>query len=87
MLAFKIDNFNDGRFFSLARLLRERFHYTGEICAFGNIILDQLFYMKQCGFNGFIIPNCGDTSRLGSYFSTFSENYQAVVGRKPAFDR
>ncbi len=46
-------SFRDGRAYSQARLLRERYGYAGEIRARGDILRDQLFYMARCGFDAF----------------------------------
>ena len=53
VIAINFPKFVDGRGFSLARLLRERFGYIGEIRAVGQFIRDQLFMMQRCGFNAF----------------------------------
>ena len=45
--------FKDGRGYSYARLLRERFGYTGELRAVGNVLRDQLSLMWRCGFDSF----------------------------------
>lgn len=41
--------FNDGRAFSQARLLRERYGYRGEIRATGHVIQDQFLFLQRCG--------------------------------------
>ena len=53
IIAIEFEKFNDGRGFSLARLLRERYGYSGEIRAIGTFLRDQLYYMHRCGFNAF----------------------------------
>ena len=53
LIAIEFTKFNDGRGFTLARLLRERYDYQGEIRAVGTFLRDQLYYMKRCGFNAF----------------------------------
>ncbi len=45
--------FADGRGFTYARLLRERYNFTGELRALGNFIPDQLGYLLRVGFNSF----------------------------------
>ncbi len=45
--------FGDGRAYSQARLLRERFGYTGEIRARGDVLRDQILFMTRCGFDAF----------------------------------
>jgi phosphoadenosine phosphosulfate reductase len=41
--------FHDGRSYSAARLLRERFHYQGELRAAGDVLSDQIPLMRRCG--------------------------------------
>jgi uncharacterized protein (DUF934 family) len=53
LIAIVIAKFGDGRHFSLARLLRERHHFTGELRAIGNVLPDQLFFMRRCGYSSF----------------------------------
>ncbi|RLA21903.1 MAG: oxidoreductase [Gammaproteobacteria bacterium] len=45
--------YTDGRNFSLARILRKRFHFSGELRASGDILADQLFYLKRVGVDSF----------------------------------
>jgi len=45
--------FADGRGFSTARLLRERYGYTGEIRALGYFLVEQVCYLRRCGVNAF----------------------------------
>lgn len=45
--------FRDGRSFSTAALLRERFTWTGEIRAIGDVLIDQLLQGAHCGFDAF----------------------------------
>ncbi len=44
--------FRDGRGYSSARILREA-GYTGEIRASGDVLVDQLLFMRRCGFDSF----------------------------------
>ena len=46
-------SFTDGRAFSQARLLRERYGFAGEIRARGEILRDQIFFMTRCGIDAF----------------------------------
>ncbi|SNX29125.1 Uncharacterized conserved protein, DUF934 family [Polynucleobacter meluiroseus] len=45
--------FRDGRSFSTAALLRERFAWAGEIRAIGDVLVDQLLQGARCGFDAF----------------------------------
>jgi uncharacterized protein (DUF934 family) len=48
--------FRDGRAFSLARMLRERFDYKGEIRAAGHFLYDQITFMHRVGIDAFEVP-------------------------------
>lgn len=75
--------FTDGRGYSSAALLRERFNYQGELIAVGDVLLDQLFYMQRCGFSHFLLREDQNLSHLEFYLQTFSHNYQADSLNKP----
>ncbi len=55
LIAIDFPKFTDGRGYSIARLLRERYGYAGQIRAVGDVLIDQLFYMSRCGFNAFLL--------------------------------
>ena len=69
----------DGRAFSLARLLRERFGYTGEIRAHGNFIRDQVYFLTRVGINAFEPVEGTDLEKLLPALKDFSVNYQAAA--------
>ena len=47
--------FRDGRSFSTAALLRNRFAWTGEIRAIGDVLIDQLLQGARVGFDSFAL--------------------------------
>ena len=51
VIALAFPRFNDGRAFSTARLLRERYGFRGELRAVGEVLLDQVQMMERCGFD------------------------------------
>ena len=53
MIAVTIPKYADGRAFSIARLLRERDGYQGEIRAVGDYIIDQVPFMRRVGIDAF----------------------------------
>src|SRR5579883_2764531 len=57
LVALEFPKFADGRAFSLAQLLRERYGFTGELRAIGDVLLDELALMLRCGFDSFEITN------------------------------
>jgi uncharacterized protein (DUF934 family) len=80
--------FGDGRGFSIARLLRERYGYRGELRAVGQVGLDHLHYMEQCGFDAFELSDGEDPEEALAAFDVFTEGYQTSVLRQaPLFRR
>jgi uncharacterized protein (DUF934 family) len=80
--------FGDGRGFSIARLLRERYGYKGELRAVGHVVRDHLLYMESCGFDAFELKDGEDAQEALCGFSDFSDSYQASVARPiPLFRR
>ena len=82
------DSFVDGRGYTLARLLRERHGYRGELRAIGDVLRDQLYYLSRCGFDAFAMRADQVPQQALSAFDEFSEAYQASVERpEPLFRR
>ena len=80
--------FGDGRGFSIARLLRERYGYKGELRAVGQVARDHLLYMESCGFDAFLLREGEDAAQALAGFDDFSEAYQTSVARPlPLFRR
>jgi uncharacterized protein (DUF934 family) len=80
--------FGDGRGFSIARLLRERYGYKGELRAVGEVARDHLYYMEQCGFDAFLLRDGEDVEEALAAFDDFSEAYQASAAQPvPLFRR
>jgi uncharacterized protein (DUF934 family) len=81
-------SFTDGRGYSIARLLRERFGYRGELRAVGEVQRDQLFNLARCGFDAFVLKKDDDAADALAALNDFSEVYQASVERPlPLFRR
>ena len=53
VIALEFPTFMDGRAYSTARLLRERYGFAGELRAVGNVLRDQYLFMHRCGFDAF----------------------------------
>ena len=88
VIAVNFPKFQDGRGFSIARLLRERYGYRGELRAIGHITRDHLYYMEGCGFDAFELREGEDAGEALAAFGAFSEAYQASVTRPlPLFRR
>jgi uncharacterized protein (DUF934 family) len=88
VIAVRFASFTDGRGYSIARLLRERHGYRGELRAIGDVLRDQLYYLSRCGFDAFALRADQNPEQALSAFDDFSEAYQASVERPiPLFRR
>ncbi|HSG62758.1 MAG TPA: DUF934 domain-containing protein, partial [Pseudomonadales bacterium] len=79
VVAINFPVFSDGRGYSYARELREQLGFQGEIRAVGDVLIDQLFAMRRCGFDAFILRKAADIDHANSYLSTFTFPYQGAV--------
>jgi uncharacterized protein (DUF934 family) len=80
LVACRFSGPSEGRGYTQARLLRERYDFQGELRAVGYVRIDQLFFLARCGFNSFELAENDLTGALTA-FSTFTAAYQ------PANDR
>ena len=88
VIGVNFPKFADGRGYSTARLLRERFAYNGEIRALGDVLQDQLFLLRRCGFDAFAVRQDKDIEAALAGLNAFSESYQAAVDQpQPLFRR
>jgi uncharacterized protein (DUF934 family) len=88
LVAVNFPKFGDGRGYSHARLLRERYAFTGEVRAIGEVLADQLFYMQRVGFDAFQLVDGKDVNAAIRAFEDFSVTYQADAHEKrPLFRR
>jgi uncharacterized protein (DUF934 family) len=88
VIAINFPKFVDGRGFSVARLLRDRFGFKGELRAVGQIIRDQLFLLKRCGFNAFEFDSEIDLDEAANSLADFSDAYQVAADQsEPLFKR
>ncbi len=67
--------FGDGRGYSSARILREA-GYEGELRAVGDVLVDQLAYMRRCGFDAFEPDQQLDKDDVQAAFDRWPEVYQ-----------
>jgi uncharacterized protein (DUF934 family) len=87
VVALVFPKFRDGRHYSAARLLRERFSYTGEVRAAGDVLLEQARFMVRCGFDAFIPADGSTPEAWASAVSRYRHVYQrATDDLVPAFE-
>ena len=79
MIAIDFPSFRDGRGYSIAKLLRTRYGWNGELRAIGDVLRDQLNYMRRCGFDAFAVRADKDIEDALKSFGFYSVTYQAGV--------
>lgn len=79
LVAIEFPGFKDGRGYTAARLLRERFGFKGQLRAVGDVLRDQLFYMRRCGFDAYELKAGKDIQGAVAAFRDFSVTYQGAV--------
>ncbi len=76
LIGLEFPAFTDGRSFSQARILRNRYHYKNEIRAMGNFMPDQVFYLSRVGVNAFQLKNTPDLDAALATMTDFTVKYQ-----------
>ncbi len=87
LIAVHFPAFTDGRGYSTARLLRQRYGFAGELRAIGDVLRDQLHELARCGFDSFALRQDQDPAEALRAFDDFSESYQAGADRGALFER
>ena len=86
LVALEFPKFRDGRAFSSAMLLRERYGYVGEVRAVGEVLREQANFMLRCGFNAFEPADGATPADFDKAAHLFRHVYQAAADdRAPAF--
>ena len=81
LIALDFPVFTDGRSYSHARLLRERYGYTGELRAVGDVLRDQLFFMQRCGIDSYQVREDKNIEDALNAFTELSVKYQTAADR------
>lgn len=88
LIAIEFPKFTDGRGYTVARMLRDRHGFTGELRAVGWVLRDNLFYMERCGFDAFELRPGKPLESALEAFGEFSATYQAATDeRRPIYRR
>jgi uncharacterized protein (DUF934 family) len=76
LIVVEFPKIGEGRGYSQARLLRQRYGYAGELRARGALKRDQLFFLARCGFDSFDLDPAEDLQAALGSFGAFSVAYQ-----------
>ena len=88
LIAIDFPVFNDGRGYSTAAVLRSRYRYRGDLRAIGDVLIDQLFFLRRVGFTSFALRADQDRGKAVTALRTFSDAYQGAIDAPlPAFRR
>ena len=83
VVALEFPKFRDGRAYSYARLLRERYGFKGELRAVGDVLLEQLFFMIRVGFDAFELSSADPLRDYQTALADFSVWYQPTGDGRP----
>jgi uncharacterized protein (DUF934 family) len=85
LIEIAFPKFRDGRGYSSARILREA-GYTGELRAEGDVLVDQIGFMRRCGFDSFAPARPLDMAAVERALTRFEHVYQpAADGAVPVW--
>ena len=89
LIAVNFPKFVDGRGYSTAALLRQRYGYTGELRAVGDVLHDQLFFMRRVGFDSYALKDGKNLPyAIEAAFKPFGDAYQGATDQaQPHFRR
>jgi len=76
LIALVFPSFRDGRAYSQARLLRERYFFRGELRATGQVLRDQFVFMLRAGFDAFDVKKQADAEAYAQTVKRYSVFYQ-----------
>jgi uncharacterized protein (DUF934 family) len=82
LIEIAFPKFRDGRGYSSARILREA-GYEGELRAAGDVLVDQIPFMRRCGFDAFAPEASIDEAALDRALKRYGEVYQKAADGLP----
>lgn len=86
VVALAFPKFGDGRAYTSAKILRERYDYKGEIRAVGDVLREQAGFMVRVGFDAFEPADGSTVEDLQRAVHRFRHVYQRSADRRaPAF--
>lgn len=82
LVVLDIPRYGDGRLYSIARLLRDRHGYTGEIRAAGDVLRDQIMFLHRVGVDSFDVTHAGTIEALRKGTIVAPSNHNQVASRE-----
>jgi uncharacterized protein (DUF934 family) len=87
LVALVFPTFKDGRAYSQARQLRERYGFRGELRATGDVLRDQFLFLARAGFDAFEVKKEADTTAFVQALARYSVFYQPAADARTAVQR
>ncbi len=87
LVALVFPTFKDGRAYSQARQLRERYGFRGELRATGDVLRDQFLFLARAGFDAFEVKKEADTTAFVEALARYSVFYQPAADARTAVQR
>jgi uncharacterized protein (DUF934 family) len=84
LVALVFPKFKDGRAYSQARILRERYHFRGELRATGEVLRDQFLFLYRAGFDAFEVRKPEDAAVFRDAIARYSVFYQPAADGRPS---
>jgi uncharacterized protein (DUF934 family) len=84
LVALVFPNFRDGRAYSQARVLRERYRFGGELRATGEVLRDQFLFLVRSGFDSFEVKKEADAKIFAAAVARYSVFYQPAADGRPS---
>jgi len=76
LVALAFPSYRDGRAYSQARLLRERYGFSGEVRATGQVLRDQFLFLMRAGFDAFDVVKPADAEAFEEAARRYSVFFQ-----------
>jgi uncharacterized protein (DUF934 family) len=87
LVALVFPSFRDGRAYSQARQLRERYGFRGELRATGDVLRDQFLFLIRAGFDALEVRKDADAAAFAEAVGRYSVFYQASADGRAATAR
>jgi uncharacterized protein (DUF934 family) len=87
LIAVFVERFADGRNFTIGNWIRTRYHFKNELRAVGDVLRDQLFFLKRSGYDSYLIRSDRNAQEAIASLNDFSQPYQGSTDDVPVWRR
>jgi uncharacterized protein (DUF934 family) len=87
LVALIFPKFRDGRAYSQARQLRERYGFRGELRATGEVLRDQFVFLVRAGFDSLEVKKSADAAAFAEAVGRYGAFYQPSADGRTTVQR